>query len=213
MIPELDHPFTIDELNNTIGAIKTGKAAGLDGMYLEFIKHLGKRAQIWLLKFCNKMFTASHLPPLIMQANVIAILKHEKDPTLPESYRPIALLSVVYTLLEKLIIGRTKHLISETVPPEQPGFCENRSCTEQVLSLTSFIEAGFELQRKTSVVFVDLSTAYDTVWRLGFMVKFLKAVPSSKIGNLVNSMLSNRSYRVFVGESSSRYKKLSDGFA
>ncbi len=31
--------------------------------------------------------------------------------------------------------------------------------------------------------------------------------------NLVNSMLSNRFYRVFVGESSSRYRKLNDGFA
>lgn len=212
-IPELDHPFTFDELNEAIGATKAGKAAGLDGMYPEFIKHLGKRARIWLLKFCNKIFKSANLPPLLMRANIVAILKHGKDPELPESYRPIALLSVVYKLLEKLIIGRTKHLIDDSLPPEFAGFRENRSCTEQILALTSFIEAGFEMQLKTSVVLVDLSTAYDTVWRLGFMVKFLKAVPSKKIGNLVNSMLSNRYYRVFVGESSSRYRKLSDGFA
>lgn len=103
--PELEHPFTIDELNIAIGVTKIGKAAGLDGIYPEFIKHLGKRARIWLLKFCNIMFKTSNLPPLILRANIVAILKHGKDPVLPESYRPIALLSVIYKLLEKLIIG------------------------------------------------------------------------------------------------------------
>lgn len=76
--PELDHPFTAEELNVAIGATKVGKAAGLDGMYPEFVKHLGNRARIWLLKFCNKIFKSSNLPPLLMRANIVAILTRQR---------------------------------------------------------------------------------------------------------------------------------------
>lgn len=59
---------------------------------------------------------------------------------------------------------------------------------------------------------IDLSTAYDTVWRKGFTLKFLKAVPSNKIGNLVNTiMLSNRRFRVFINDKSNRTRVLNNG--
>lgn len=139
---ELDRHFSIEELYEGVASTKAGKAAGLDGIYPEFIKNLGKRAMIWLLKCLNKIFNTSNLPSLLKRANIMAI---PKDLLNLESYRPIALLSVVYKLLEKLINMRTHHLISEEIPPEQAAFCENRSCSEQVLALTTFVEAGFEL--------------------------------------------------------------------
>lgn len=62
-------------------------------------------------------------------------------------------------------------------------------------------------------VLVDLSAAYDTVWRIGFMLKFYKAVPSRKLGQLVNNMLSNRFIRVIIGNKSSSWKRINNGFA
>jgi hypothetical protein len=40
------------------------------------------------------------------------------------------------------------------------------------MALTTHIESGFQCQLKTGVVFLDLSAAYDTVWRDGLMLKF-----------------------------------------
>jgi hypothetical protein len=57
------------------------------------------------------------------------------------------------------------------------------------------IEAGFQHQLKTGAVFVDLTAAYDTVWREGLMIKFWEAVPYLKLFNLLNNMLSNRYLR------------------
>ena len=51
------------------------------------------------------------------------------------------------------------------VPVEQAGFRKGRDTTEQIVGLTSFIETGFEQMVKVGAVFVDLSSAYDTVWR------------------------------------------------
>jgi hypothetical protein len=80
-------------------------------------------------------------------------------------------------------------------PINEAGCRQHCSCTEQVMALTS---------HKTGAVFVDLTAAYDTVWRDGLMIKLLEAVPCLKLFNLLNNMLSNRYIRVFLGNQSSR---------
>jgi hypothetical protein len=97
-------------------------------------------------------------------------------------------------------------------PINQPGFRQHRSCTEQVMALTTHIEAGFQHQLKTGAVFIDLSAAYDTVWRegQGLMINFLEAVPCLKLFNLLNNMLSNRYFQVFLGDQSSRWRRLNN---
>lgn len=212
-VSEFDRPYDIDELLTAIAAMKIGKAAGLDGFYPEFLRHLGNRAKYWLLKFLNKIFKFSKLPPLMMKSKIIGILKPGKSSDDPKNYRPIALLSVIYKLLERLIYGRIKSKIEASLPPEFAGFREKRSCSEQVLAMTSHIEAGFQRGLKTALVLVDLSSAYDTVWRTGFLWKFYKVIPSRKIGRLVNAMLTNRIFRVFINDKSSRPRRLNDGFA
>lgn len=41
---------------------------------------------------------------------------------------------------------------------------------------TIFIDAGFQNKLNTSAAFVDLSAAYDTVWRHGLINIFINAV-------------------------------------
>jgi hypothetical protein len=71
-------------------------------------------------------------------------------------YRPISLLSVVYKILVRLILQRIQPLIDAAIPVSQAGFGKNRNCTEQVMALTSHIEAGFERKLKTGTIFIDL---------------------------------------------------------
>jgi hypothetical protein len=52
-------------------------------------------------------------------------------------YRPISLLSVVYKLLERLLLQHIQPLIEEVTPINQAGFRQHRSCTEQVMALTT----------------------------------------------------------------------------
>jgi hypothetical protein len=80
------------------------------------------------------------------------------------------------------------------------------------MALTSHIEAGFQHQLKTGAVFVDLAAAYDTVWREGRMIKFLESVPCLKLFNLLNNILSNHYFQVFLGDQSSRWRRLNNGF-
>jgi hypothetical protein len=93
----------------------------------------------------------------------------------------------------------------------QAGFLKNRSCTEQVMALTSHIEAGFERKLKTGTIFIDLTAAYDTVRRDGLMLKFMRVKSGSKISRLLNNMLSNRYFQVFPGDKSIRWRRLNNG--
>ena len=95
--------------------------------------------------------------------------------------------------------------------PRQAGFRKNRSCTDQVMALTCFIESGFQKKMKTGAVFFDLSAAYDTVWRHGLLLKLIETVPCIKICNLIDDMLSNRFFQVHLNGQTSRWRRLNNG--
>lgn len=149
----------------------------------------------------------------MMKSVIIAILKPGKPADNPNNYRPIALLSTLYKLVERMIYNRLKSEIEQIIPPEFAGFRSKRSCTDQVLTLTNHFEVGFEENKKTGMLLIDLSSAYDTVWRKAFLWKFLKVFPSKKLGRLINCMLTNRRFRVLIDDLNSRYRTLNDGFA
>ena len=128
--------FTDEELQAAIDCLKNGKAAGLDDIRTEQIKHLGPTARKWLLSLFNSCVTLSQLPKIWRKARVIAILKPGKDPHEAKSYRPISLLCHLFKLFERLILNRLGPITEEHLIQEQAGFRPGKSCTGQVLNLT-----------------------------------------------------------------------------
>jgi hypothetical protein len=208
---ELSRNFSFEELKSAIGSTKIRKAAGFDGIFPEFFKHLGPFALRWLLSFFNNILESGCIPKEFKKSKVIAILKPGKPADQASSYRPISLLSVTYKILERLLYQRIYPEIEKSLPIEQAGFRQNRNCCDQVLALTTHIEVGFQNKLKTGVAFVDLTAAYDTVWKDGLIHKLFNALPCSKIVHLIENMLSDRKFRVFIGERSSKFRTLNNG--
>jgi hypothetical protein len=205
------NPFATAETTKAIKELKAGKAPGFDGIHPEFLIHCGKYATKWLTQFFTDILSSGNMPDKMKRAKIIAILKPGKPPDHPKSYRPIALLSVIFKLLEKLLYNRISPKILEVIPIEQAGFRPNRSCSDQILALTTYIETGYEKNLKTSAAFIDLSAAYDTVWRQGLIYKLARVIPSQKLINLINNMLAGRTYQVIIGNLKSGVKKLNNG--
>ena len=141
---------------------------------------------------------------------VIATKKPGKGGTNPSQYRSISFLNVTYKLLERMLLNRIQPYIEPILPLEQAGFRKNRGCCDQVLALTSYIEAGFQKHLKTAVAFVDLTAAFDTVWRHSLLLKLADIIPCKQIINLINNMLTNRRLQIFIGEKASRWRTLTN---
>lgn len=95
--------FTPLELESAIDNCKPGKTAETDGIYPEYIKNCGKKTKNWMCKFLNNILLSGILPKELKKSIIIAILKPLKPDDKPKSYRAIALLSICYKILERLI--------------------------------------------------------------------------------------------------------------
>lgn len=203
--------FTEAEISEALRATKNGKAAGFDKVYPELLTHTGPKARKWLTQFYSDILHTGKLPKAFKNTKIIAILKPGKPADLTDSYRPIALLSVSLKILERLILNRINPAIEENIPREQAGFRKGRNCTDQILSLTNYIEDGYQKGLKTAVAFVDLQAAYDTVWKKGLLSKLLSVIPCLKVCQLVSNMLSDRYFRVALNADLSSSMKLNNG--
>lgn len=67
--------------------------------------------------------------------------------------------SVVYKLFERVLLTRIIEQIENNLPKEQAGFRRGRSCGEQVLSMVTHIENGFQNKLKSGAVFLNLNCA------------------------------------------------------
>lgn len=80
-----------------------------------------------------------------------------------------------------------------------------------VTVLSAMIKGGFQWKQKTSVTFVDLSAAYGINWRKGLMQKFINVIPRKKMDELLNNMLVNRRFQVFMSDKNSRWRSVNNG--
>lgn len=140
----LESPFVIGEYLSAVNLfMKNGKAAGLDDIRTEQIKHFGPVTNKWVLDLMNNCIEADQIPKTWRKTRVVALLKPGKDPNKAKNFRPISLLCHLYKVLERMILNRIISKVDEILIPEQAGFRAGKSCT--------------------GVAFVDLSAAYDTI--------------------------------------------------
>ena len=138
--------FTMTELETAIQDLKTRKAPGFGNMFAEFIKHFGINTREWILALFNLILVSSCVPKMFKKAKIITVIKPGRDGCDVSHYRPISLL---YKLLERLLLNRLQPFIDPYIPKEQAAFRPGRSCDEQVLAMTCFIERGFQAGLKT----------------------------------------------------------------
>ena len=180
---------------------KKNKAAGLDDMLCEQIKHLGPKAMLWLKEMINNILVSNKFPKLWGKSKVIAILRPGEDASLPKSYKSVSLLCHMYKLLERMILTRSNPITEHTINKEQAGFRAGKSCTSQLLNNTHYIEDGYKKSPTTGTVFVDLSDAYDTV-----NPKLYGMSEDAEFTKLLGSMMSNRRFYVELNGNKCRWR-------
>lgn len=209
--PTLVGRVTENEVLNALQHTKSAKAAGVDEILPEFLKNMGEKGVTWLAKLFTSIITLGQIPKKWKESKIIAIQKQGKSGENPGDYRPISLLCVAYKIFERVLLGRLDPLLEGMLPATQAGFRKGRSCCEQVLALTTYIEQGFQKKKKTGVVFLDLTSAYDTVWINGLLLKVARMTKCKKMVSVVESMLRERKYTVYLDGKASKTRVLNNG--
>jgi hypothetical protein len=135
----------------------------------------------------NDILSASKLPKIFKRANVISILKPVKDDTEPAHYRPISLLSVTYQLLERMVLANTEAV---------PNRCWHSPHTSKV---------SFSVNSRLASCLLT--------WQRR-MILCLEKWANTKVHEcclLLDNMLVNRYFQVFLGDKSSRLGRLNNG--
>lgn len=107
----------------------------------------------------------------------------------------------MYKLFQRLLLARLQPIVEKSLPLEQAGFRQNRNCCDQIMALTTHVENGFQQKSKLGAVFLDLSSAYDTVWTRGLLLKMAKIVrckatlPTTYRENYIKSKIQGNSWR------------------
>ena len=208
----VEPPFTPDDTAKAIKTLKNSHAEGPDKISNYHLKHLGPHATTALTAIINYSWLHNKIPAVWKIAHIVPILKPNKPPNLPESYRPISLLSTISKLMEKLVLARIKpHL---PISPEQHGFREQHSTSTLLTNVTQTILDGFNQQApplRTVLVAVDISKAFDTVPRYILSNKILNTNFHSNDKKWLTNFLANRQCRVTHNHQISKINKLYNG--
>ena len=83
---------------------------------------------------------------------------------------------------------------------------------QEVVLLTQNIKDSFKAKKKTGVVFIDLTAAYDTVWHHGLTCKLLRLFLDKHMVEMIMELVQNRSFTLTTSDSKqSRLRHVKNG--
>lgn len=195
------NPVSPEEIVTIIKKLKNKKAPGDDNINNQLLRNLPNKTVMHLTALTNAILRFQKFPEKWKVAKVIMLLKPNKRPSDPISYRPISLLSCTSKIVERCILTRLNEELQtrQVVPHTQFGFRERHSAVQQVTRLSSDIINNLNRKQKTAALFIDLAKGFDKVWHNGLILKMAQQFKLPvKITRLIQSYLTNRKFFVSV---------------
>ena len=182
----LNIEVTETEIMSCIKNLVNGKCPGTDEIINEYIKI----SCPVLLPIYVKLFNMIHDTGNIPESWLIGVIKHlyknKGDPTLPENYRPLTILSCMGKLFSAILntslntFLEVNSILNET----QCGFRASYSTSDNIFVLHAIKECLRVRKLKLYCVFID----FTNVWRVGLWGKLLSCNISGKILTIIKNM-------------------------
>ena len=167
---ELVRAVTREEVRSELNKMRPRKAADESGLVSELLRS----GSDLLMDMVAQVFTAVLNPqaaiPDYWKASSIRVLFKKGDERLPENYRPICIIPILYKLFSKVVLKRIRdHAISEQ-SPDQAGFRPDYSCDDHLFAITVLAEKCNEFNLPLWIATLDFrkafdSISHDSIWR------------------------------------------------
>lgn len=162
----LNEPFSTKEMGVVLLKCRS-KSPGPDGIPYCFIHNLGNIAKNHLLHIYNTIWNTGTLPNNWKRSIIIPIIKPGKNKHSVDSYSPITLLNTMTKIMETIINTKLIWFLQKNkiLNKEQSGFRQSRSTNDNLHIIKSEIDQAFLNKQTLGMVSLDMSKAYDSVWR------------------------------------------------
>ena len=150
-------PFSKKELSRAIQATKNS-APGREKIQNEMLKLLPPEGLDSLLVLYNKLWQQGYFPENWLEFTRIPISKPGKDPTNPSNYRPIALTSVLCTVMERMVHVRLFDFFDQkgTLSTVQCGGRTKPTTIDHLLSLDAIVRKAQANNEQVESIFFDM---------------------------------------------------------
>lgn len=201
------------EVKEAIKRCNANKASGPDGIGNAALKALPLKAVVSLTGIINATLRLRHFPTQWKCADVVVLPKPKANPTFPQNYRPVSLLSCLGKVCERIVQTRLQRSVQDLnlIQDEQFGFRPKHSTVHQVLRLVEYVTDGFNRKQSTAAVFFDVAKAFDKVWHEGLLFKMLEAGVPLSLVQLIGSYLNGRTARIKLNGTRSTERILTAG--
>ena len=164
--------FNDDDIISHIRGLNPNKAHGWDGITIRTIQICDDTLVTPLSIIYTKYAKKGVFPKLWKMANIVPVYKKDSKQLLV-NYRSISLLPIFQKMFEKILFNNLyPYLISnKLIPDKQSGFKKNDSTVNQLLYICHEILLSYDSNPPSEVraVFLDISKAFDKVWREGLV--------------------------------------------
>lgn len=195
------------DVYNCCNLIKSN-AVGHDNIHPKFLRIILPLILPHITHLINTIITTSSFPVKWKLAKIIPIPKSNTE------YRPIAILSFLSKVLEKILYQQLNAYIHDRnlLSDRQSGFRSNHSCITALIDVSETLRRELDDGKVNFLVLLDHSKAFDTVdhkllcTKLKHLFNF-----SSTSTQLISSYLTGRSQYVHVDNTSSNPLDLTRG--
>ncbi len=127
------------EVEEAIGKMKCGKAAGIDRITPEMVKHGGDAVVEWLIIICDLAWRQGKVPDKWKKAVIVPLHKGKgKDEC--NNYRGISLLSVPGKIYGRILTERLMQVTEKKVSDEHGSFRKGKSCVDQIFAVKMMVD-------------------------------------------------------------------------
>jgi ribonuclease HI len=195
-LPE-NSAITLDEVSAAVGALRSRAACGSDGIHSRMLQQGGPLVVRSLLHIFNVSWRQGILVSDWKLAHIVPIPK-EAGACRPPDFRPISLLSIVAKIMGKIVARRLTFCAESGMwfSDFQGAFRTQRSAIDQLLAFSHRVSHAFSHSQVGVTAFLDISKAFDRVWRDGLLFKLVRFGLRGRMLHWIRDFLADRRGRV-----------------
>lgn len=167
----LNAPISVEEITEVVKQLPNHKAPGPDGFSYPYFKGFLPVLLPHMANLFSSLMSGTIPHSQFLHAFITVIPKPGKDPSLPDNYRPIALLNSDYKIFTKILANRLSLLLPSLVHGDQVGFVPSRQAGDNTRRTIDLIDLLTKTKKPALILSLDAQKAFDRLnWSFMFAI-------------------------------------------